>query len=134
MHVKTEQCAVPNNNAKENAAILLNSHCSSQFEQTARFQWKHIGTGRCTSPHLGHQWPIIGTRIVLSDECDVASSSRTQFMFMYGKKSKDRDTTFYSRGPWANRVRIKASQNLEGGLRDADLFSSIQIGVTGNLR
>ena len=86
MHMKTGQCAVPDNNAKKNAAILLNSYCSSQFEQTARFQLRHIGTERCTSPHLGHQWPVIGTRIVLYDKCNVASSLKTQFMFMYGKK------------------------------------------------
>ena len=29
---------------------------------------------------------------------------------------KDRDTIFYLRGPWANRVRSKARQNLAGGL------------------
>ena len=27
--------------------------------------------------------------------------------------SKDRDTTFYLRGPWVYRVRSEASQNLE---------------------
>ena len=86
MHVKTGQCAVPANNAQKNAAILLSSLCSSPFELTARFQLRHIGTERCTSPHLGHQWPIIGTGIVLYDICNDASSLKTQFVFMYGKK------------------------------------------------
>ena len=29
-------------------------------------------------------------------------------------ESKDRDTSFYMRGPWANRVKSKANQDLEG--------------------
>ena len=53
---------------------------------------------------------------------------------MYSSHSnqlKDRDTTFYLRGLWARRVRSEASQNIEGGLGDANLCSLMQIGVTG---
>ena len=45
--------------------------------------------------------------------------------------AKDRDTNFYLRGPWAYRVRSEEGQNLEGGLGDANLCSSIQTDITG---
>ena len=45
--------------------------------------------------------------------------------------SKDRDTNFYLRGPWAYRMRSEEGQNLEGGLGLANLCSPIQTYITG---
>ena len=37
-------------------------------------------------------------------------------LLFFSSSSKDRDTIFCLRGPWANRVTSKAIQNLEGSL------------------
>ena len=57
--------------------------------------------------------------------------SRTVTTPIKGNVSKDRDTNLYLRGPWAYRVRSEARENLEGGLGDANLCSSIQTDITG---
>ena len=41
---------------------------------------------------------------------------RTKLLLDKDLLRKDRDTTFYLRGPWANWMTREASQNLEGSL------------------
>ena len=60
-------------------------------------------------------------------------SKKAWLRFSETPRSKDRDATFYLRGPWAYRMRSEASQNLEGGLGDANLCSSIETDITGKI-
>ena len=68
----------------------------------------YIENGRFYMMIVGN-WPAVVKGFI----CTKISQADGRFLKIL---AKDRDTIFHMRGPWANRVTSKASQDLEGGL------------------